>query len=431
MRRLSRMLTAVTSLVVMCIGLQVAGFQMTCEACSVPVFRYALEKWSPDPYEILLFHRGILTDAQVALLQRLTAETADGRPIANLKVTQVDLDQTPSAEHLSIWEAHAAATTPLLVVQTPARSGPKVTVWAGELSEPNVQMLVDSPIRQELASRILKGDSVVWVLLESGDPEVDDQAFATLTAELDRLQQTLTLPELAAEDVQELGIESGSLKLAFSALRLSRDDPADRLLVDMLLRIEPDLLDAEFAEMPMAFPIFGRGRVLHALVGAGISAALIEDSSRFLTGACQCTVKAENPGVDLMMSVDWDGLVQPTMEKDTELPPLAGLTGFVAAASNDDTDESNSAPVGDNNRDTSAGEHSQPAVSASVDAPASPDDVPHTAGSSASAERAVSPAATSGSSVVRNAMLVVLALGLVVIVATSILGRRSAGDQFR
>ncbi len=426
MRRLSRMLTAVTSLVIMCIGFEVAGFQMTCEACSVPVFRYALEKWSPDPYEVLLFHRGMLTDAQASLLNRLTAETADGRPIANLKVTLVDLDLDPSAEHLSIWEAHADTTPPLLVVQTPSRSGPKVTVWVGELSEPNVQMLVDSPIRQELANRILKGDSVVWVLLESGDPEVDEQAFATLTTELDRLQQTLTLPELAAEDVQELGIESGSLKLAFSALRLSRDDPADRLLVDMLLRIEPDLLDAEFAEMPMAFPIFGRGRVLHALVGAGISPALIEDSSRFLTGACQCTVKAENPGVDLLMSVDWDGLVQPTMEKDTELPPLAGLTGFVAAASGDDANESDSTSEGANNRDTSADDHSPSVASASVDALAPTDEVPHTADSAATAERTVSPEATSGSSVVRNAMLVVLALGLVVIVATSILGRQSA-----
>ena len=78
----------------------------------------------------------------------------------------------------------------------------------------------------------------------------------------------------------------------------------------------------------MVFPLFGRGRALHALVGEGMTASLIDEAARFLTGACQCTVKAQNPGVDLLMNVDWDQLVTPTLEQNRELPPLAGLTGF-------------------------------------------------------------------------------------------------------
>jgi len=27
-------------------------------ACQVPVFRYALERWTPDPYEAFVIHRG-------------------------------------------------------------------------------------------------------------------------------------------------------------------------------------------------------------------------------------------------------------------------------------------------------------------------------------------------------------------------------------
>ena len=38
-------------------------------ACSVPVFRYALEKWPPDVYQATVFHRGPLTSAQQALVQ--------------------------------------------------------------------------------------------------------------------------------------------------------------------------------------------------------------------------------------------------------------------------------------------------------------------------------------------------------------------------
>ena len=48
----------------------------------------------------------------------------------------------------------------------------------------------------------------------------------------------------------------------------------------------------------------------------------------FLTGGCQCTVKAQNPGVDLIMNVHWDKMVVPTQPDDKPLPPLAGFSGF-------------------------------------------------------------------------------------------------------
>jgi hypothetical protein len=78
----------------------------------------------------------------------------------------------------------------------------------------------------------------------------------------------------------------------------------------------------------MAIPVFGRGRALYALVGKGIAADVIEEACVFLTGGCQCTVKAQNPGVDLIMNVDWDKMVVPTQPDDEPLPPLAGFAGF-------------------------------------------------------------------------------------------------------
>jgi hypothetical protein len=38
-------------------------------ACSVPVFRYALEKWPADAYLTTVFHRGPLTAAQAGLAE--------------------------------------------------------------------------------------------------------------------------------------------------------------------------------------------------------------------------------------------------------------------------------------------------------------------------------------------------------------------------
>ena len=97
------------------------------------------------------------------------------------------------------------------------------------------------------------------------------------------------------------------------------------MFVDMLLGSEEDLHDLD---EPMAFPVFGRGRVLYALIGDGITTENVQQAGIDLTGPCTCTIKDQNPGVDLVMAVDWDGLVEQKVEIDKALPPLAGLGGF-------------------------------------------------------------------------------------------------------
>jgi hypothetical protein len=79
--------------------------------------------------------------------------------------------------------------------------------------------------------------------------------------------------------------------------------------VRQLLGSEPDL--AGLSE-PMAFPVFGRGRVLYALVGAGITAENVRKAAEFLGGDCSCTVKRDNPGTDLLLIADW-GEIKPAV----------------------------------------------------------------------------------------------------------------------
>ena len=40
-------------------------------ACSVPVFRYALERWPADMYRLVVFHRGALSEGQQAEIAKL------------------------------------------------------------------------------------------------------------------------------------------------------------------------------------------------------------------------------------------------------------------------------------------------------------------------------------------------------------------------
>ena len=102
------------------------------------------------------------------------------------------------------------------------------------------------------------------------------------------------------------------------------------MLVNMLMKSEPDLDD--YATYPMAFPVYGRGRVLYALVGDGIDKRNVIESCSFVIGPCSCQIKELNPGVDLLMNVDWEGSFDRLVAVDSELPPLVGLSELVGEA---------------------------------------------------------------------------------------------------
>lgn len=301
------------------------------QACSVPVFRYALEQWRPDPFPVVVFHRGELTDELKALVQRIEPIVDENaKSLPNAWVELVNLDTPTDAKQQELWEKQKTETLPWMAVLSPEKFGPSAQVLGAEFNSENIDRLLESPKRTEITKRLIAGHSAVWVLLQSGDQEADDAAFETLTAELERLQGELKLPEIEEQDIADgfLSIEPEELKLKFSVIRVSRDDVKESALVQMLLNTEPDLRDPQFDGQAMALPIFGRGRILYALIGKGINSEVITDTCTFLTGACQCTVKAQSPGVDMLTSVDWDRHINPMYEKDQTLPPLTGLAGF-------------------------------------------------------------------------------------------------------
>ena len=308
-------------------------------ACTVPVFRYALERWPADRYDAVVFHRGPLAEADRAIIDTLKAKADDERRPANLRVLTVDLASSPSRELQALWEEQRDAELPWTVVLYPFLSRVEKPLWAGRLTGEIAEALVDSPKRREIARRLLEGESVVWVLLESGSAAYDDEAATTLSTQLARLTELIELP-FTEEDLEAGGagaiaadlspvamLSTLPLRLAFSVVRVARDDPAERLFVDVLMKIEPDLY--EFAEHPIVFPVFGRGRALFALVGPGINERTLEMAGAFLTGACSCQAKAMNPGTDLLMSVNWDGV----LDSSLAVTELLGLASAAPAGS--------------------------------------------------------------------------------------------------
>ena len=293
--------------------------------CSIPVFRYALEHWIPEPFIVHIISSSPLDDSQKTLLKDLEELGKN----ANIRLKVSDGQNAKSDESISIVQLYSNRDSAWLAVETTKKVGGLTQViWDAPFTKESVKQLLISPVRKRICEGLVEKVSVSWVFLETGDPTVDDAKFSRLESELLRLEGVIKLPEIDAADLKDLSKSPEELKIQFTAHRLSRSDPSEAAFVSMLLATESDLREEFDKGSPMAFPIFGRGRVLYALLGDGIAASTIEEASRFLAGACQCTVKADNPGVDMLVSFDWDEQVQITEPKKEEDVPLTGLGSF-------------------------------------------------------------------------------------------------------
>jgi hypothetical protein len=301
----------------------------TAWACSVPVFRYALEHWEADPFRAVVFHRDPLTAEQQAQIQALRGgEDEAARP--NLAVSTVSLEGELSPDWAALWRQQPQdSQLPRLVLTFPRSSGKDTVIAAAPLAEASTHHLADSPARREIIERLSDGESAVWVLIESGDAERDHAAAKVLEERLEYLMGVLELPELDQMDIVNglISIGQEELHLEFSLLRLARTDPQERAFISMLLGTEPDLAALD---EPIVFPIFGRGRALYAIAGKGIRAETIDRAATFLIGKCSCQVKDQNPGTDLLFTADWKGMAKASPLLERQLPDLSHLAQSAA-----------------------------------------------------------------------------------------------------
>jgi hypothetical protein len=301
-------------------------------ACRIPVFRYALERWPPDSFELIVVHRGDLDEQQSEIVRSIESRTTDDTQPINLRVTTIDIDQDDlSPENRTLFDTLqtdvSEIAAPRMILLFPSQRRQATVAWQGELTADNVARLVDSPLRRKVVEQVLEGDSAVWVLIDGSNKDANDAAAATLELELGKVENLIKLPtqEILEAEEEFRADTAVELRLGFTLLRLRRDDPSEAVFLSMLLGTESDLRD--FDE-PIAIPIYGRGRTYYALVGKGINADLIEQNCRFICGDCSCQVKEQNPGSDVLLAVNWDEQIRGTAFSEQELPELTGIGGL-------------------------------------------------------------------------------------------------------
>ena len=68
-------------------------------------------------------------------------------------------------------------------------------------------------------------------------------------------------------------------------------------------------------------------------------------ASQYLCGECSCEVKDENPGADILLAANWEGILEDSYTIiDQKLPPLAGAGEFRSGELRSPEPENSTAP---------------------------------------------------------------------------------------
>lgn len=284
-----------------------AGFAL---ACDTPVYRYAMYRWEAAPYEVYYFHDQPLDEQAEQVKKAIeTASQSKDKP-ANAFFISVPLGEDPEMKRIppdvrKAWQAREDRTVPTYWVVTP--HGWKV--HEGTLDHATLETMWASPVRTEIAKQLGEGKVGVLVLVEGADAAENDRAEKVakdLMAEMAAGKIELYLPpSMAVMDEDDAGAQ-----LELGLVKTARTDPAEKWFIELLMSMEDDLKDDEFANQPMIFAVFGRGRALPPFIGKGISRDNLLECVYFLTGACSCTVRDQNPGMDLLFAENWWGVAE-------------------------------------------------------------------------------------------------------------------------
>lgn len=309
-----RFATFLTALVLTALGTATLAI-----ACDTPVYRYAMYRWLPAPYEVYLFHDGTIDESGQAVQQALQQYGEREGAAANVVFLPVNLAEDPELNTVppdvkKAWDDRPEKKTPAYLMASPV--GMQVPV--SDLTADQIEAMVDSPLRQQLGKQLESGAAGVFVLLTGKDEEANKKARAAIQKVVEDVNSgEVSLyqapPAMFGAPVEEPGTDdAGPPATQVAMLEVARDDPQEAWVRKYLLALEPDL---PARTEPMVFTVYGRGRAVFSCLGEGIVADNLVMDVEFITGACSCTVKEQNPGVDLLMAYDWEAAAASIAEK--------------------------------------------------------------------------------------------------------------------
>jgi hypothetical protein len=105
-----------------------------------------------------------------------------------------------------------------------------------------------------------------------------------------------------------------------SIIRISRDELAEKILLNILSDIEPEIMNV--SNEPVLVPIYGRGRILNLISNDEINRENIRNIIGTFVGGSPDRDKNVNPGTALLLSVNWEEFAKGKLSVDEALPAL-------------------------------------------------------------------------------------------------------------
>ncbi|RMG02037.1 MAG: hypothetical protein D6741_04315, partial [Planctomycetota bacterium] len=148
------------------------------------------------------------------------------------------------------------------------------------------------------------------------DASSDDEAGSSHESAADDPENASSQDEGVYPDSAYLPTDLAVLPLKATVVSLDPDDKNETWLLRMLGHLRNPEADPD---APAVYAVFGRGRTLPALVGDEINPENMLAVLDFLAGACSCTVKAQNPGCELVFRWNWDQTAEKIAATDPSL----------------------------------------------------------------------------------------------------------------
>ncbi|MBI2480874.1 MAG: hypothetical protein HYV60_20270 [Planctomycetia bacterium] len=283
-------------------------------ACETPVYRYAMYRWQPAPYEVYFFHDQPANEQDQRVQELLIDFERGGDSRANVAYIPINIAEDPDLASVppdvkKAWLERESKDLPTYFIATPYGVG----ISFEQLDEAKVRSFVQSPVRKSLAAQLETGKLGVFVML-SGKDAAETQATETiLNGLVTEVQEgKVSLYVSPAKGAAESEAEAAKPNNDLGFIKIDRDNAEEQWFVRSLLAMEPDLAKEERS---MVFLVYGRARALLPYIGKGITRENLIREIEFISGACSCTVKEQNPGVDLLVRYDWESAAAALADK--------------------------------------------------------------------------------------------------------------------
>jgi hypothetical protein len=359
-------------------------------ACTTPVYRYAMYNWHPMPYAVFYLHQGDAPgESDQRVNERLESLSGDPEAMVNLWYSSVDVSQADQTTTLPPEVADLLENRPVdapaeYVVLSPPPN--PAIVYRGTLTEDDIEPMLTSPKRRELAELLSAGKAGVLVLLSGEDEAVTSAAEVQIRGVIEKAAAgELSGPENLLPGLPE-ALQPETLDVGL--MMLDRNDPAEAWLVRTLMNVRT--ADKDHTG-PMVFGVYGRGRASEPLVGGRVNLEKIEALVEFMSGACSCEVQALNPGKNLLVQWDWNASATAIAEafgqeegnenllpQESLFPDIAIVD--VAASATEPADESAADAHGEATSDAVASSDERADASSTVEQAQSGGDAGQTAG---------------------------------------------------